>query len=128
MAGPIMTDTSAPSLAAEIAAEQAAERAGFPRFTWLRKTATARHGNSTSSALDLARSFLHGNAALLEILESQDFDRPERNFGVGRKGDLVRFLVTVNELAADRMAELCDEINDEADKAVAAAADSDARR
>lgn len=125
MAENIMNDTSDAALAA---AEQAAAQAGFPRFTWLRKEATARHGATMSGAFDLARSFLHGNAALLEILEDQDFDCPERSFGTGRKGDLVRFLVTVNELAADRLAELCDDINDEADKAVAAAVDFDTRR
>lgn len=114
MAKPIITDSPKDELDAQIAAENHAESVGFSGFSWLHAEAISRHGSSMSSAFDLARSLLHGNATLLEILEDQDFGRTDQNFGVGRKGDLMRFLVTANQLAAARMAELCDDINTEA--------------
>lgn len=114
MAESIIADPSTKFVAAtqaEAAAEEAQERRGFREFSWLTDAAVARHGPKMSAAFNIARSVLHGNAAMLEILEDQGMGAADRAFGIGRTGDVMRMLVTFNQLAADRIAEACDEVN-----------------
>ncbi len=101
---------------AEAAAEEELARKGFEPFTWLNDAAEARHGPAMSEAFNLARDFLHGNAALLELYEDQDLCPSNRPFGNGRKGDFLRFLVSANRLAGVRIGELCDRVNEDAAK------------
>lgn len=104
------------------------ETHGFKAFSWLGEAEEARHGKPMTEAFNLARSLLHGNAALLELLEDENLIRRDRPLGIARTGDLMRFLVTVNDLANHRMAELHDEIAEEVKTAQTILTDFEARR